>query len=630
MPHPPAQTPHVEDVEITELTDYLAEQPPFDAVPEALRRYAARHMEIVYERKGTVVLEIGAPNDRLYLVRTGAVELHDDEGNLVERLAEGEYFGYPSLLTESPTGRRVTAIEDSLFYLIPEPVFDRLRGESEAFDRFFNRAHAERIEAALRERRQRNAALTTTVGSLLRRAPVCAPPDLPIRDAARRMTDARVSSLLIEDGGRLIGIVTDRDLRRRVVAPGISFDAPVSSIMTKSPVTIDADRYAFEALLVMSQHNIHHLPVLDPRGGIAGMVTATDLMRLEADNPVYLVGEVRKQTDVEGLVRVSRRIPQMVMHLVEVDARAGDTTRLVTAVTDAITTRLLELAEARFGPPPVPYAWMALGSQARREQSAHSDQDNALVLSNDADLAEHDAYFEPLARFVSDGLDACGYEYCPGEVMATTDRWRQPIQRWRQQFRQWIQEPSPKALMHSSIFFDMRPVYGEASLVETLRDEVLHQTESNTIFLASLTVNALNFEPPLGFFRQFVLEKHGNHARTLDLKHNGVVPIVDLARIYALAHGVAAVNTQDRLDALAETGGLSASDAANLRDALEFVSTVRLRHQVRQLRRGEEADNYVSPDEISDFERRHLKDAFKVVSRMQSALEQRYQTSFIR
>lgn len=624
-----AHTPDTEPVEVAEVMDFLATQPPFDAMPEALRRYTARHVEIIYERAGQTLLALGAPNDRLVLIRTGAVELHDEDGALVERLGEREYVGYPSLLTESTAQRRVTTIEDSLLYLIPEPVFDRLRRESDVFDHFFNRAHAERIKAALRERRQRNVALTTRLASLLHRPPVCAAPDRTIREAARRMADQRVSSLLIRDDSGLHGIVTDRDLRRRVVADGASIDAPVARIMTRDPVTINANSYAFEALLVMSQHNVHHLPVLDG-DRIAGVVSTTDLMRLQADNPVYLVGEVRKQTSVEGLVAVSARIPQMVIHLVEADARADDTARLVTAVTDAITQRLLALAEDALGPPPVPYAWLALGSQARREQTAHSDQDNALVLANAVDLDTHDAYFQSLARFVSDGLAACGYAYCPGEVMATTDRWRQPLDRWHQYFRGWIQEPAPNALMHASIFFDLRHIHGDADLTQALHDRILEQTQSNSIFLASLTVNALNFEPPLGFFRQFVLEQHGDQANTLDLKHNGVVPVVDIARIHALAHGIEAVNTRARLDALAEAGSLNTDDAANLRDAFEFISMVRLRHQVRQLRAGEDADNYVAPAHLSNFERRHLKDAFKIVSRMQSALEQRYQTSFIR
>jgi CBS domain-containing protein len=521
----------------------------------------------------------------------------------------------------------VTTIEDSLLYLIPDAEFDALRADSDAVDRFFARAYSDRIRDAVREERQ-DTPLATPLRSLLSRDPVTATPDVSIRDAAQTMRDARVSCLLLCDDDALAGLITDRDLRTRVVAAGADTEAPVRTIMTEDPVTIGAGQHAFEALLTMSRRNVHHLPVRDG-DALAGVVTTTDLMRLQADNPVYLVGEVWKQDDVDGLVAVSRRIPEVVRDLVRSGARADDVARVVTAVSDALTERLLELGEATLGPPPVPYAWMALGSQARFEQTAHSDQDNALLLDDAFDPDAHDDYFLALAEFVCDGLNACGYDYCPGGVMATTDDWRQSLASWTRTFRAWIDEPTPKALMHATIFFDLRHVHGAASLTRTLQSFVLEQTAQNSIFLACLTTNALDARPPLGFFRQFVLNEHGGHEDTLDLKHNGVVPIVDLARIYALAHGVSAVNTEERLQRLADAGHMNADDASDLHDAHAFMSRVRLEHQAAQIGRGETPNNYVAPDALSDFDRRHLKDAFKIVSRMQSALAQRYQTHFI-
>ncbi len=632
MPQPSAPPPEATDVETDVVADYLRTLAPFDALPDRLVQKAARHVEITYARHGQTLFAPGDDLDALYLVRTGAVELYDADDALVSRLGEGECFGYPSLLTQDAAARRATTLEDTLLYLLPEAVFGDLRSASEPFDHYFNRAHAERVQDAVRDQQQASVALTTRVGALLKRTPVTTTPHATIREAAGVMRDERVSSLLVcADDGSLAGIVTDRDLRNRVVANGRDADDLVDAIMTADPITIGPDAQAFEALLTMSRHNVHHLPVVQADGASAGMITTTDLMRLQADSPVFLVGEVGKQGDVAGLVAVSQRLPQMVTTLVEADARARDIGRVVTTVSDALTQRLLELAEARFGPPPVPYAWLALGSQARREQTAYSDQDNALLLDDAFDADAHDAYFRDLAGFVCDGLDACGFVYCPGEVMATTDRWRQPLAAWKATFDGWISEPKPKALMHTSIFFDLRAVYGETALARTLRRFFLEKGESNSIFLASLVVSALDFKPPLGFFRQFVLEKKGEHADTLDLKHRGVVPIVDLARVHTLAHGLDAVGTEARLDRLAATQGtLAAEDAANLRDAHEFIAMTRLRHQAEQIRRGEEPDNYVAPDALSPFERRHLKDAFKIVSRMQSALEQRYQTSFIR
>ena len=596
-------TPDSTSVELAELVDYLADTPPFDVLGRSALSETARHLEITYVRHGTQIFDVDEHTHALYLIRSGAVDLHDEADTLVARLGERDYFGYPALLTETTASRRATAIEDSLFYLIPEDDFDRLRAASDAFDRFFARAHADRIRAALHDSRQDDP-LRIPIQQLLSRAPVCASPSVSIQQAAQTMQAERVSSLLLKDDTGLCGLVTDRDLRNRVVAQGHTIDVPVADVMTPDPVVIEANRYAFEALLTMSRHNIHHLPVTTEEGALAGMITTTDLMRLQADSPVYLVGEVWKQDDRDGLV-------------------------VVTAVSDALTQRLLTMAEDRLGPPPVPYAWIALGSQARYEQSAHSDQDNALLLDNAFDPEAHGAYYRELATIVSDGLHACGFVYCPGEVMATTDQWRQPLHRWKATFTDWIQTPTPKALMHSTIFFDLRHIAGERDLVRSLREHILSQTQNNTIFLASLAVNALDARPPLGFFRQFVLETHGGQNDTLNLKLNGVVPIVDLARIHALAHGVRAVNTQERLRTLEEQGDMAPADARDLQDAHAFISNVRLQHQARQMAQGTSPDNYVSPDELSDFNRRHLKDAFKIVRRMQSALEQRYQTGFI-
>lgn len=624
---PRSSAPDSESVEISELVDYLSETPPFDALDREAVAQTARHLTITYVRQGATIFDIDEATDVLHLIRSGAVDLHDDSGALVARLGERDYFGYPALLTETNASRSATAIEDTLLYGIPEADFDRLRAHSDAFDRFFARAHVDRVRDALKEEHQ-NEPLHVPLRTLVSHTPICAAPGLSIQDAARRMRKARVSSLLVQDGESLCGLVTDRDIRNRVVADGHALDAPLSEVMTVDPVTISAERYAFEALLTMSRHNIHHLPVMDG-DRLAGMVTTTDLMRLQADNPVYLVGEVWKQDNVDGLVAVSERLPGVVQDLVESHARANDISRVVTTVSDTLTQHLLEMAEDTLGPPPVPYAWIALGSQARYEQSAHSDQDNALILADAYDASEHGAYFEDLATFVCDGLNACGFVYCPGEVMATTDRWRQPLHQWKATFADWILEPTPKALMHSTIFFDLRHIAGTRSLVRTLRDHILSHTQQNSIFLASLAVNALDARPPLGFFRQFVLKTHGGQEDTLDLKINGVVPIVDIARIYALAHGVRALNTQERLTRLADSGGMAGEDAADMKDAHAFISNVRLQHQARQIASGRAPDNYVSPDDLSDFNRRHLKDAFKIVRRMQSALEQRYQTGFI-
>ena len=358
------------------------------------------------------------------------------------------------------------------------------------------------------------------------------------------------------------------------------------------------------------------------------MLTTTDLVRAQKSDPVYLIGEIGRQATVDGLQRAARDGPELLRNLIAMDARAVEIGRVATAVTDAITRQLMKQAIARLGEAPVPFVWLAFGSQARQEQTAQSDQDNGLLLA-DAVQPEHDAYFAALAQHVCDGLNACGYHYCHGGIMATNPRWRQPLRAWQQYFLPWINEPSPEALMHSSIFFDLRVVGGDAALFAPLQSTVLEATRHNGIFLACLASNALQITPPLGFFKQFVLERNGEHAHALDLKLRGVVPIIDIARIYALANGITAVSTVERLARAGETGMLTERDARALADAYEYIAHLRLNHQGAQLVRGERPDNYLHPESVSDLTRHQLRDAFAAVNSAQAALRMKFTGGYL-
>jgi len=466
--------------------------------------------------------------------------------------------------------------------------------------------------------------LATPMRSLLKREPIVAPPTATIREVATIMATQRASSVLLIEQELLFGIVTDRDLRNRVVAHGLDIDRPAADIATLAPLTVQARSPAFEALLLMARHNIHHLPVMDGQR-ILGMVTATDLTEQHSTSAVYLASDIYKQTSIEGLAAVSARVKRLQRHLAAADASAYSTGHIVTTITDALTTRLIHLAEAQLGPAPVDYVWVAAGSQARSEQTAKSDQDNCLVLDDAYDEAQHGDYFRAFSKFVCDGLDACGYIHCPGEMMAMTDQWRQPLARWRRYFRQWVEQPDPTALMLTCVFFDLRAVAGNTALLDGLRREVLSETHGNTLFLAHMVGNALKHRPPLGLFGQISPMRGGEHSGCIDLKHNGIVPIVDLARVYALAGGLDAVNSHDRLEQAAHAGEISDDSARDLRDALESLGEIRIAHQARQIERGVPPDNFLRLDDLSNVERAHLKSAFAVVQRLQTVLGTRYQ-----
>ena len=614
------------DVELREVRDFLAGFPPYGALPERVLDGLPARLNVRYFRRGSTIIEAGAANNSLFILRSGAVDILRPSGELVERADPGTTFGTSSVVSREPSGYRLVAIEDSLVLVMPGEVFRQLlaaRPEVADFFRTGTPDGLKRAVADLEGGQSGRTVLKTRVADLLHSEPVTGSPDLSIQAAARIMADRRVSALLIVEDGRLVGIMTDRDLRGKVVADGLDPGLPVTAIMTADPLTIRSRSLAFEAMLEMLGRSVHHLPVVD-EGRLIGLVSSGDLMRLEMANPVFLVGDIARQSSAERIAGVTARVPRLVAQLVDQDASADEIHRLVTAVSDAATRRLLHLAEADLGPPPVPFEWLVLGSQARYEHGLGSDQDHVLLL-DDGVLPEHDAYFGALAESVADGLERCGYPRCPGQVMATNPRWRRSLTSWRAEFRGWMAEPGSQAVLHAQIFFDLRSVHGGTVRAESLREAVLRQAPGSQRFLGRLAAQAVERQPPIGFFRGFVLEREGEHRATLDLK-SAIHTIIELTRVHALAHGVPAVNTIERLRALGALGALGAESVNDLVAAFEFVTYVRLRHQAAQVRAGLEPDNHLSPEDLSALERKHLRDAFGIIRRMQQALAFRYQT----
>ncbi|WP_295430570.1 DUF294 nucleotidyltransferase-like domain-containing protein [uncultured Thiodictyon sp.] len=619
------------DVELVEIQEFLASHPPFDKLPPETLERLPKRLSVRYIRRGSVFPPLDADQPYLYILRRGAVELRDAQGDLVGKLAEGDLCDMACRLGGNAVPMKGSTAEDTLVYLLPCTDLTALRAQHAHFAEHFDQSVAHRLRRALDAVTNAPASgaglMTLRVGTLINRALVTATPETSIREAAQVMAEHNISSLLIMVGEHLAGLITDRDLRKRCLAAGLPSDRPVREIMTERLETVNVDTLGFEALITMTRLNVHHLPVMSG-GKVAGILSTTDLTRFQSSNSVYLVGDVHHAKDLDTLIEISSKVGELQVHMVNGGATADQVGQAISAITDAITRRLLEIAEAQLGSPPVPYAWMVGGSQARREQTSYSDQDNALLIA-DHMKPEDDAYFAALASIVNDGLNACGYVYCPGDVMARNPKWRQTLRIWKKYFNTWIQRPEPMALMLSSVFFDLRPVHDPEGLFEEIHDQVLNLSKDNRIFIAYMAANAVKNRPPLGFFRNFVLIQGGEHDHTFNIKHRGIVPIIDLARVYALSSGITETNTLERLRTAAGINALSKDGAANLSDAVEFVGTLRVRHQAGQLRRGEKADNFLSPDELSPLERGHLKDAFLLINAMQESLAQRYQTGRI-
>ncbi|MEM6833061.1 MAG: putative nucleotidyltransferase substrate binding domain-containing protein [Pseudomonadota bacterium] len=621
----------MKEIEELEIADFLSGYPPFDALPPTALSDFIAAISVRYARRGTEILSAGSHNDTLFVVRSGAVELFVGGTDLAHRFSAGNCFAYPSLLRGGKTRHSVKALEDTLLYCVPAALFHDFFAKYEAFRLYFSTEEAERLRVAISARSSEDISVGalqsagTPLANIIGTRPlVTAAPSLSCGQAAAMMAEEDVSTLLIKDGAALLGILTDKDLRRRLLACNLPYDTPVAAVMTPNPITVPDSAAGFDALLLMMRHNFSHLPVTGADGALRGIVSARDLLKRMSLHALHLAQDVAKAATPEEVVAAVQPLGQSMAALVEADLTAHVISQFVSSVAEAAHRRLAELGEEALGPPPIDYDFVVFGSLARRDQSGVSDQDNGFILDDSYDPAVHGDYFKALARYVSDHLNAAGYVYCNGNIMATNDSWRQTLSDWMDTFDGWISSPEPKAVMHTSIFFDMRAVKGSGALIAQLRDRVSAAAKGNTVFLAHLAGNALSSKPPLGFFRQLVVEKDETGDETLNLKRRGIMPITDIARLQALAHGITEVGTRARLSALLAAGLLNDEDLRDLMDAQEFIAMTRLRHQAEQAKTGVPIDNLVHIERLSRFERDHLKDAFGIIRRAQSAISMSY------
>lgn len=613
--------------ELAEVTAFLESIPPFDLLPNTLLEKLVREISISYLRTDEALPTEDIEHPQLYILRKGALRSLAPNEQLIGKYAEGNICTIFCKQNQAlSAGVTVIAEEDSLIYSIDYKSLKATLKDSPDTIEFIENSAEQRLnrKKKLSDDDIISSSLSNTSVKDFYHHPVATiSSTASIQEAAIKMTELGFSCLVVVDGNdsekqcvnQQVGIITDKDIRRRCVAQGLHISKAVSEIMTQDITTIDIKSSAYDALMTMTSKHIHHLPITK-NGFLKGMVTVTDLVNNEGQNAINITNIIHKASSLDELVTVSKLLNKLQIKLTKLGSNADHIGKSISAITMAFTIRLIEMAEKTLGQAPAPYAWLAAGSQARQEQLAHSDQDNALIIC-DSMKAEDDEWFKSLAHFVCDGLAACGFIYCPGNIMATNDEWRQPQKKWQQYFDEWIDKPSPESLLNSSVFFDFSTIYGDEKLVEEVRRNMLEKTKRSTLFIAHLSSNALRSRPPLGFFRDFVLIQNGKHKATLDIKHNGIAPIVDLARIYALSEGVSAVNTLERLKQCSGTKSLTKASAENLIDAYEFLTSVRLEHQARRLIANLPVDSYITPKEISRLEREHLKDAFKVIKSMQ-------------
>ncbi len=603
--------------EARQIARFLRAHPPFDALAAADVERVAADAELESYGGGETIFAQGAdPVSDLRVVRDGTVEIIED-GKVVDVLGEGEVFGHASMLSGLSTGFEARAARHASCYRIDGRLAEELLSGPPGL-RFVARSLLEEpteLHALAREP-TRNAADQPVAGLVRGRPAVCLP-ETPIREAAQLMTDASGHAVVVDVGEGTFGILTDADLRTRVVAAGLAADAPVSAAMSAPAYTSAADRSAGDVLLEMFDRGLRHLPVVSAEGTVLGVVEDVDLVAAGTRSSFYLRQRIARAQSATELARIAGELGPMVVSLHDARVAAANVMTVYTVCIDALTRRLLDLATAEREDSRVEFAWLALGSQARREAVPSSDLDSAIVwFDGNGDDATVRAQLLEIAAEVIAGLRACGLRTDDNGVNADAAPFVRSVSSWRDLARSWIADPDQeKALILSSVVVDSRPVWGVHT--GTPVSDTFRLATRSPRLLRMLARFALSHRPSTGRWRGLVVEHTGPYRGRLDLKQGGIVPILDLARWGAISAGVTSASTTERLRAAGDAGTLAAPDAHTLRDAFELINNLRLDHQVAQLRAGQPPDDHVDLTELSDLMRDQLRQAFRAVGSIQ-------------
>ncbi|MCA6073265.1 DUF294 nucleotidyltransferase-like domain-containing protein [Fulvivirga sedimenti] len=609
---------------------------PFDMLPEDELVHLAALMEkhhfdkekVLYHQDYTKMKSID-------LIAEGSYELYfydsDRNKRVVEQIGPGSVYGGISVLFNKKRSiRTVTVQPDTTIYTLDRNIFKDLTVKYEDFARWFSTDFGrnmlnEEYAGFLRVKSNEVANYIASdhfFSKSLKTIPVkrlhTISPDKSIQEAARYMTSEKTSYVFVAENNELLGFVTDITLREKVIATGINISDPVQEIMENPIVEISEDALIYEAILLMFRSKIRYLLVTNEKG-YKGVVSRNKLLTDYATSPFVFIQSVKLAVSLDELKKKWNRVPDIVFQLLSRGVRAEIVNQVITAVSDSITHKIVEEALHEFGEPPVNFVFMALGSEGRKEQTLKTDQDNAIIYQDPEAGKEEEvhAYFMRLAEKVSENLNYVGFHFCTGGFMARNPKWNQPLSAWKSNYEKWIGEPQPESVMNFSTFFDCRAIYGDISLMASLRASIHeHLASPSAMFFYQLANNALQYEPPLTFFKNFRTFSQGEQ-EVLNIK-KAMTPIVDLVRLYALKHRIYQTNTGERLVELYEQDIITKAEHFELMQAYYYMMAMRLKRQAKNvIRKIGEPNNFIEPKSLTKIEQVTLKEVFKVIEKFQ-------------
>jgi CBS domain-containing protein len=617
---------------------FLRRHPPFNEMDDASLEDLAGRAKLVQFARGNAITGPAAGVARtLFIVQRGLALGHIAGAAAEHRLefGPGEAFPISAVVAARPTTTEYEAADDLFCYEVDVETVERLMRTSPPFQRYCTRhmgsllaQAADRLRHEYSQQALGSHAMLAPLGTTLRRKPVTCAPETPLVEALGIMQKHKVSAVVVADAnGQPVGIFTERDLVRHTAAGAVDRNRAISAYMTPDPISLPVTATAAEAVLLMTRRNIRHLLVCEA-GRLAGVVSERGLFALQRLSMREVTHVIEMAEDVGGLKVAAREIRNVAKAMLAQGVGAEQLTQLIAVLNDKLTERILELEAGRHDLAGIRFCWLALGSEGRHEQTFATDQDNALVFAVDdgGEAAAVRGRLLPFARAVNETLDACGFPLCKGNIMASNPEWCLSEGEWRERFGQWIRSPVPGALLNATIFFDFRPLWGETAIARRLREWLREGTRDDQRFLRMMAANALQTEPPLGFFGDIVTRGKGGQKGTVDLKSQGSRVITDVARIYALAAGVEASNTAARIRQAGKALRIREEESEAVIDAFYFLLLLRLRHQHLETAAAGDADaNRLNPRDLNELDLRILKESFRQARKLQRRLSLDYQ-----
>jgi len=608
---------------------------PFSLLSKQDQKELATAFSYEKVKKDTVLLEQEITSvKKVYILSKGHAQYYYELNNtkiLTGELQPGDNFGGISiLLNDAVSIRSLKILEDCVFITLKADYFLTVCKANPKFQDYFtnefgkcmlNKSFAGIISRRIKDKEFNLPFFNRPIRTIFQPNIITCPMETSIENAAIKMSRNNASAILIKKDRRTIqGIVTDADLRKKVIAKHMDLSQPVSNIMSSPLISISADCQVFEVFLSMIENDKRHLAVYSQSGDITGIVSEKNLIFAQTKSTYLLIKTVKSAKTIQEIENIHSKLEKILLDPIKNGANTEYITRLITTFSDAIIDKIIRFSLDKMGPPPCKFVFLTMGSEGREEQTLISDQDNAIIYEDGDHPEKAKKYFDDLAQLICDQLDMAGYRFCEGDNMAKNPKWCQPLSKWKEYFNAWIRTSNPENLLYSSIFFDFRGTWGDLTLADELKKYLLISIKNWAGFLRNLTENAVYFKPPIGRFGKLIVETQGEHKGSLDIKL-AMLPIIDFTRVYALKNGISQTNTLTRLFRLYTRHALTNKEYTDIVKAYNYMMRLRFLRQITTIMDEENSpDNYINPHNLSTLDQTLLKEILKMIEKLQQNL----------